>query len=276
MVDHFLALKQDVFELRTMNEKVDTGESLRVRTVEEINDKNLGQTLKMKEDSGLCASCIMLEVTHDMLVNIASEILEEETVDELDGEMLSYSPTPVSPSSLPASSETDCPDTCSDKEDFSNTCSDKEKLTENDSLDKLLQAKQSLISQIVELSRGIEESPPKSYLRSNCQSEQVESVSSEEGEWSPCRDTMEKFLKTRVTLEQESLEDISSDDNLDCIPGKQSGIDGPHVEGIKRKRKRRNTRKVKSLQTSLSLKNTESILDAVSSDDNLDACNNIQ
>ena len=90
-------------------------------------------------------------------------------------ELLSLSP--VSSCSLPSSSSSDCLD--SDREE-----EDDEDLTQ---LEKLLQDKQSLLSQIVELEiaeleRKIETSPDVAFHGRNFECEQLEPVSSEEEE----------------------------------------------------------------------------------------------
>ena len=80
--------------------------------------------------------------------------------------------SPVSPYfPLMSSSGADCLETESDE------CPD---IDEQTSLDKLLQVKKSIITQIEELSSKVENSPPGVYKRGNC--EQLEPVSTEEGE----------------------------------------------------------------------------------------------
>ena len=65
---------------------------------------------------------------------------------------------------------------------YSDECQDSDEQT---SLDKLLKVKKSIITQIEELSSKVESSPPSAYKGRNC--EQLESVSSEEVEWTSVR-----------------------------------------------------------------------------------------
>jgi hypothetical protein len=100
--------------------------------VEEINNNlaELGNTSKMMEVDAFWASRLLLEVTHDMLVDVASDVLEKKTVDELK----TCEGVPASPVSpyfpLMSSSGADCLETESDE------CPD---IDERTSLDKLLQ-----------------------------------------------------------------------------------------------------------------------------------------
>ena len=105
--------------------------------------------------------------TSDLSTYLASRDKQEE--------LLSLSP--VSSCSLPSSSSSDCLD--SDREE-----EDDEDLTQ---LEKLLQDKQSLLSQIVELEiaeleRKIETSPDVAFQERNFECEQLKPVSSEEEE----------------------------------------------------------------------------------------------
>ena len=77
LVGHYLALQEDVFSLGQVSQAEDTGQSFRVRTQEEINNNlaELGKISKMLEVDAFWASRLLLEVTHDMLVDVASNVL---------------------------------------------------------------------------------------------------------------------------------------------------------------------------------------------------------
>jgi hypothetical protein len=277
LVGHYLALQEDVFNLGQISQAEDIGHhSVRVRTVEEINDgiADLGKSSKMLEVDAFWASRLLLEVTHDMLVDVASDILEEKTVDELktcEGLSASHdSPYFLSMSSSGA----DCLETDRDK------CQGSD---EQSSLKKLLQVKHSIITQIEKLSSKVESSPPSAYKRRNC--EQLEPVSSEEGEWTPvkkitslkinscCSSSQKKVSMMETVIDKEAFDKVSSDDNMDCqspsVPKDiQSGILSANEASSSRKRKRKIKKRRKPMKGErLRVKEA---FDEVSSNDNLD------
>jgi hypothetical protein len=133
----------------------------------------------------------------------------------------------------------------------------------------------------LELSSKVENSPPGVYKRGNC--EQLEPVSTEEGEWTSskkisslksyqsCNSSQKKVSIRETFIDKDAFDEVSSDDNLDCQSHSETKevIDLPigimrtkEASARKRKRKKRG----KPLKEGLLVKE---ILDKVSSADNI-------
>eukprot|EP00092_Neocalanus_flemingeri_P090129 GFUD01114130.1.p1 GENE.GFUD01114130.1~~GFUD01114130.1.p1 ORF type:complete len:359 (+),score=105.55 GFUD01114130.1:64-1140(+) len=255
LVEHYLALQRDLFGLGKMNRTMECRGNVRTRSAQEINNINGDVTncSEMLSASTVSATRFLLEVTHGMLIELASEVLLELIDEKLetsndcsislsssdisildtgglyyhtgkdeqqDSTMDLLSLSPVSPCSLSLSSSSS-----------GSTSSDREECEEDRTqLDKLLQDRQSLLLQIVdleivELQRKIKPSPPRAYQNNNYELLQLETVSSEEGEWSPVpkkrkrrnRKKKENKVTNKKSLqenqrESEALDKVSSED----------------------------------------------------------------